>query len=432
MGIIKRLLIPILKKIPGVGAYLSEKDKMQQTIFTLEKQKGDLEKNIKTNQGKLYSFTDKEPHIRFITNQLDATGAPHIFRDVIKEFRGKYPELPATLSTFRPVNEEYREEIEKLGIETIIHDRIDTEITFTKNDIVVLNSAAHSFDLKQSIFSQLKNNSIRGLVWYIQEDWPDTFFNDEERQLIHKLLSQGRIIIFNPAEKSLKNIRKFFNDQEHIKKQVYKVQIPSKYHRARQSSDFDKLTFIMIGKTGGGIKGHLPILYAFLNFKKIYYDNRPSLYRNFELRFIGLEEDFLSRQIIQHASSLGESFRYYTPLSHRKTLDVISEANITICYSIRECLPIFVFEGMISGHPLLRKNVSGMEEQLEDGVNGYLLDANNFYNVLSTIERILNKKSTSNAKLLQMSKKSYNIARKFETISYDTIINEIVALFNRR
>ena len=73
-----------------------------------------------------------------------------------------------------------------------------------------------------------------------------------------------------------------------------------------------------------------------------------------------------------------------------------------------------------------------MEEQLEDGVNGYLLDANNFYNVLSTIERILNKKSTSNAKLLQMSKKSYNIARKFETISYDTIINEIVALFNRR
>ena len=68
----------------------------------------------------------------------------------------------------------------------------------------------------------------------------------------------------------------------------------------------------------------------------------------------------------------------------------MKDANITICYSLMEALPLFVFEGMLAGHPVLRNDSSGMEEQLEDGKNGFYLDTNDFDQVVATIERVTN------------------------------------------
>ena len=72
---------------------------------------------------------------------------------------------------------------------------------------------------------------------------------------------------------------------------------------------------------------------------------------------------------------------------------------MTICYSVAEALPVFVFEGMLAGHALLRNECSGMEEQLEDGRNGFLLKSDDFWQMVGTIERILNRTSTSDVQL---------------------------------
>jgi glycosyltransferase involved in cell wall biosynthesis len=422
---LRKALGAFLRHAPIINKYLSEKRDMYRDILTLEQHIRNMEENEKTKHGRLFTFSEKIPHIRFISNQLDATGAPLVFIDMMAEFIKTYPNVPISLNTFKPVDGKYLKEVEQIGIKTIVHERMDVEINFTRGDVVALNTAGHSIELKNSIYKSLEGGIAKKLVWYIQEDWPESFFSEEEKARIQKLLSLNKIIIFSPAKKALSNLQKFFDNTTNINKQPYKLNIPAEYHIQRAPEDFNKLNFLMVGKTGGGIKGHMPILYAFLAFKEFFYDKNPDKYRDFELRMMALEDDLLSKQIGRHVGELEKHFREYPPLPHEEALNVIRDSNITICYSMRECLPIFVFEGMVAGHPLLRNEVSGFSEQLENGENGYLLKNNSYKQVLGVIEQILNKDSTANKQLSNMSQRSNEIARKFENNNYEMITKAI-------
>jgi glycosyltransferase involved in cell wall biosynthesis len=85
---------------------------------------------------------------------------------------------------------------------------------------------------------------------------------------------------------------------------------------------------------------------------------------------------------------------------------------------MRECLPLFVFEGMVMGHPILRNDSSGIDEQLEEGKNGYELSSTDFWQMVATIERVLNRETTNDTALALMSKRSYAIAKSQEDHSY--------------
>jgi glycosyltransferase involved in cell wall biosynthesis len=163
-----------------------------------------------------------------------------------------------------------------------------------------------------------------------------------------------------------------------------------------------------------------------MNFKTDYYDKNPDHYRNFSLEFIGLGSDFLSRQIENHApKGLGAHFTSRKHILHEEYLEIVLKSNVTICYSLREALPLFVFEGMYAGHVVMRNDSSGMAEQLDPEKNGYYLDSKNYYQVVRSIEEILNKQKTSNQKLAEMSARSYAIASKQADNSYAKICSAI-------
>jgi glycosyltransferase involved in cell wall biosynthesis len=132
----------------------------------------------------------------------------------------------------------------------------------------------------------------------------------------------------------------------------------------------------------------------------------------------------LSRQVISHAAALGDHFSYHGKVTWLENLAIGAKANFTICYSIREALPLFVFEGMAAGHPLLRNDSSGMEEQLFQGKNGFLLETNDYDQVLATIEKVLNKKKVSNTILAEMSAYSNKIALQQEKNNYTIILED--------
>jgi glycosyltransferase involved in cell wall biosynthesis len=416
----------IAKNIPGFNNYLAEKQIIHQQLSESKEKTTKLEMENRNLKLRLERLTDQAiPQVRFITNQLNATGAPLVFLDVVLDFLKKYPKYPVDFHTFLPVDEKYIADLQQYGVELVIHKERDTALDFVEGDVVVLNTAGHSSALKNSVYEAIESNIVKKLVWYIQEDWPEIFFTDDEKQRIAKYLEQNKLTIFNPAERALSNIQKFFSNESNIRLLPYRIKLPKNFQQVHKADDFNKIKFTMVGRTGEGIKGHLPILYALITFKKLFYDNHPEDYRDFELRLIAIEDDLLSRQIIKHGKDLGEHLMIYPPLPHDQALDVIKNSNITICYSMRECLPVFVYEGMITGHPLLRNDVSGLEEQLEDGKNGFLLNSKSYLQVLETIEKILNKNSISNEKLAQMSKRSYEIAKKAENNSYELILNEI-------
>lgn len=420
----KKVAVNLVKKVPTVRRYLDEKKAMGVQLLKQHEQITQLRENKRINRGSTEHRKNQQPYIRFITNQLDATGAPLIFMEVAKDFIKQHPKAPVDFTTFTPTNNQYVEVLKSLGFITTIHDRRDVELDFVKGDVVILNTVAHETRLKNSIYNALEAGIIKKFIWYMHEDWPEIFFDEAERQRIRKLLDRGKVTIFLPAVKALNNHQKLYGGKKNLKKLPYRIIIPGEYYMHREPEEFDKLTFIMVGKTGEGLKGHLPILYAFLTFKRMYYDHNPKTYRDFELRFMSIEADYLSLQILRHAPGLGKHFKHYPPLPHDEALDVIRESNITICYSMRECLPIFVFEGMATGHPILRNDVSGMEEQLVEGENGWLLDSNNYDQVVETIEKVLNHSSSSNDELAKMSHKSHQIAKKQGKNSYEALIRE--------
>jgi hypothetical protein len=80
---------------------------------------------------------------------------------------------------------------------------------------------------------------------------------------------------------------------------------------------------------------------------------------------------------------------------------------------------------MLMGHPILRNDCSGVDEQLEAGRNGFLLDSEDYQQVVETFELILNRRKTSNGRLAAMSARSHAIALKQRENRYGHLIGEV-------
>lgn len=358
----------------------------------------------------------------FVSHQLDMSGAPFIAMDMAMEFKaaGKKVEF----YTYLPTHKDNLLKLNKAGIKPHVLMNKDMVPSFISGDTVVLNTVAHSEVVKEAVFRHAETNQLN-VIWYLHEDDPELLFRGDEKARIKHMLEAGQMKLLIAAHKMRSNYIHYFGTNKNILLQPYKHVVPRKYHRTLNGKVFtDKLSFVLPGTISDGRKGQLPIFYAFLQFYEAHFRLHKELYRDFELVLVGTSDDFLSRQILAHAPALEGHFKHYGRVTWSKCLDIIAECNVTICYSIRECLPLFVFEGMISGHPILRNDSSGMEEQLIVGKNGLYLESRDFNQVVKTIETMLNKQKTPDSLLAKMSKKSYEIAKVQETHSYLTSIEE--------
>ena len=336
-------IIRIVKKAKKIPAY-AKKHGTRNTISLVH---GIIARKI----ARYIPAKNQTGRMLFISHQLDMSGAPFVLMDMVKQVRQTHPSLPLEFVTFVPVHHQNISALNKIGIKPkIILDRQVVPEIFA-NDVVVLNTSAHSEGLKEELFSRLESGRLKKLVWYIHEDDPELVFRPDEHVRMKTLLASGKLKILIAAKKMRENYVKAFGHPEAIVYQTYKMVTAQKYHRTLKATDFhDKLSFILPGTVGDGRKGQLPLFYAFAAFYKQYYVKTPSHYREFELVFVGVITDFLSRQLVKHKNTLGEGrFKTYGHLTKEENLEVVLKSNMTACYSMRECLPLFVFEGMITG-----------------------------------------------------------------------------------
>jgi glycosyltransferase involved in cell wall biosynthesis len=414
---VKSKLARISRKVGKVPAY-AKKYGLRNTYHAVGSV---VERRI---QKHLTSDSAREPRIVIVSHQLDMSGAPFIIMDFAVSLKKAYPALPVDFYTFNPAHHENIVKLNKAGIRPKILTDRDAVINFAKGDVVVFNTAAHSNPLKWDVFSKLESGYLSKLIWYVHEDEPELIFNGGEANKMKSLMKDGKLEILTAAVMTRDHYRKYFEDDDHINIQSYQVITPEKYHRTLKAKDFsDKLSFVLPGTVGDGRKGQMPIFYAFAEFMRTTYSKNPKKYRDFELVYVGLTDDFLSRQLMRQAdAALGSHFVGHGRVTKEEVLDIISNSNVTICYSIRECLPLFVFEGMIMGHPILRNDCSGIDEQLVDGKNGLYLESKDYGQVVDTIEKILNKETTSDKTLEKMSKTGYDISLKQEKNDYSAMI----------
>ncbi|MGY4893767.1 MAG: glycosyltransferase [Candidatus Saccharimonadota bacterium] len=422
-GKIKKVLVKV-KKVPRYARKYGLKNTLVTSTSTIQRR---LSKYIKTSQS-------SAPRVVVVSHQLDMSGAPFVIMDFAIAMKKAHPEMPMEFYTFNPAHHDNISELNKHGIKPKIIFNKDAVIDFNDGDVVVFNTVAQSQPLKDTVFRGLESGKIKKLFWYVHEDEPELIFSTGEAKYIGELMKLGKIEIVTAAVMTRDHYREYFNNEDAINIQPYQVITPRKYHKTLTSSDFkDKLSFVLPGTIGDGRKGQLPIFYAFADFLENTYSKNPDQYRDFELVYVGVGDDFLSRQIKKHATkALGNRFIEYGRVTKEECLEIIIKSNMTVCYSLRECLPLFVFEGMTAGHPILRNDSSGIDEQLEQGKNGYYLDSHDYSQIKEVIEEVLNKSKTTDKKLESMSKRSNTIALQQEKNTYDYLIEGVKGVFDAK
>lgn len=365
------------------------------------------------------------PRLVVVSHQLNYSGAPYVLLDLLAAIREAGITTPIDFRTFLPVDKSIIGDLNRLGIRPKIYPQKNRGFTFAPGDTLLLNTVSHSFMLKDSAFRAAETGNLKKIIWYVHEDQPELLFTAVEKARIRKLLLSKKLVIFTLAHRCWENYKKFFETEEGIFVEPYRFSLPEGNRKKRDAKDFETAKFILPGTINDARKGQPPVFYAFIDFFQTYYSKNPGHYRDFELTFVGAGNDFLSRQFEDHAPGLDSHFRLLPTVSRDESLRLIMESNLTICYSLREALPLFVYEGMLAGHPLLRNDCSGMEEQLEPGKNGWLLESKDYRSLIETIETVLNKKKTPNAALAAMSAESYRIAMEQSKNDYASLIAQL-------
>lgn len=365
----------------------------------------------------------------FISHPLDNTGAPVVLMQVIKEFATKFggknvlvvaPGIqPAQLRELRELNVTVEKAVFGMGFRFI-----RMQLGLSRNDFVLMNTVAIYDNYRDFIMLWLKSGRLRHAYWFIHEDKAQLpvihkeFLEKQNLKQVHSLMKQGKLSVFLPSERTKQEYNQLLNTSL-VQTVNLRVEVDNKYKHTRPASDYQSIDFLLQGTPGDGRKGHLIALAAFHEFLRTSYDKSPENYRDFRVHFVSIGDDYISQQVRSIGDTiLGKRLKLYPSVPKKEVLVIYQKCNAVLCCSLNETFGLYVAEGMFMGHVVLRNNCAGVDEQLQAGVNGYLVDSENFKQFADVIEKVLNKKTSSNQALQKMGQASQEIIAKYDDPSY--------------
>ncbi|RKV93932.1 MAG: glycosyltransferase family 1 protein [Candidatus Saccharimonas sp.] len=383
------------------------------------------------NRMKRAKSTVKGKRYFFFSHPIDYTGAPLVLLDVIKDFTEKVP--AKNISLIYPGGEKpLINRIRKLGISLdkavlgIGGRLIRAQLGIKKDDFVLLNTVAIYSNYRDCILWMLETDQLNEATWFIHEDKPELRFGEDKGLInrIENLIKSGKLKIFVPSHQTAEEYNDYFSTDK-IKVITLRVEVPEIYESEHKTSDFNTIRFMLSGTSTDGRKGQLLAISALAKLQAEYISKDPSQYRDFSLTLLAVgKDDYISSQVRSIGKGLlGNKVAFYETKPKDEAMEFTSKCNATICSSLNETFGLFVAEGMLMGHILIRNKASGYHEQIVDGKNGYLVNTNNINEFTKILEKIVNK-NQSNADLKKMSDSSFEMAQKFKKANYyDQLIN---------
>lgn len=352
------------------------------------------------------------PKIQIWSHEITKSGAPLVLIDIIQQWR-RDDNFPDNISFNFPfgarVDNALHSELYIDGIN--FNETRMSETVFNTDDIVIINSSAQPHWLYEKIINQLQIGVIKHLYFYIHEDNEHTTgATNAYKEPLQHLISKDKITIYTPSARSTENWKKYFDTDKNIFPMPGHISFSEKMFKQKQENEFNDINFVIVGSREVR-KGILNVLHALQTVEKYHIQKYPDKYRNFTLTIVGDDHryDFHNIFIKNEASYFKDRVKLIGNTSHDKVYDILKNTNLTITYSIADSLSMVTFEGMAFGHPIVRSEASGKDEQLIVGKNGWLTHTNNWGELVDAIEEILNKDKTSNKKLSQMSHESIKI-----------------------
>lgn len=381
------------------------------------------------------TVSNRHPHVPqkavFLSHPIDNTGAPlvllEIMRDFVPHFSTKHIHLISPATKPHILNDLLRQGyvIHKMAL-AVGRRFIQADLNIRPDDFVLMNTVSVHENYKSFILWMLDVNKLRHAYWFIHEDGPELFFkNQKEIKFIKHLVHAKKLTILVPSQQTASDYNKFF-DTDLVKPITLRVNVPKEYHIKKHASDFDTARFLISGNPLDGRKGQLLFLAALQKFNFTYRDKDPESYRDYSLDLLAIGHDYISQQIrILGDKILGDKIHIHPVLTYDQAITIANKCNITVCTSLNESFALYVAEGMLLGNVLLRNRSSGWQEQIKDGVNGYLFNNDDIDQLVDKIELLLNKKKTTSQQLSIMGGKSLDMASKFIEANYfDQIFEE--------
>lgn len=366
----------------------------------------------------------------FISHPIDDTGAPLVLLDIINDFNEFYDDreinivAPAIKRNILNSLLSKKYKIHKM-VDGIGGRIIQAGLRISKDDFVLMNTLAVYKNYKEYFFWMLESGRLNHAHWFIHEDNPTLHFADKrEVARIKRLIASDKLTILVPSKQTADEYNHYF-DTDRVQAILLRVQVPPKFQAQRTTSDFDTIRFFISGNPLDGRKGQLFFLAALQLFEANYRTTDPNQYRPYTLDLVAIGNDYISEQITSIGKAiLGDNINIHPVVSREKALEITFNCNVTVCSSLNETFAIFVAEGMLMGHPIIRNNTSGWQEQIMNNKNGFIFNTLDINRLTECIRKILDR-DLSNETLLKMSKESQKISSTFNDANY---YNQIIKL----
>lgn len=380
-----------------------------------------------------------DPSIKVWSNELTNSGAPLVLLSVLEELTkrslgtGEIKKIELFYPVGCRIEGSFVDRVTALGVDLILDSSLVRN--FNKDDIVIINSSGYGVQLYDNILNNMENGVLRHLFFYIHEDGPLwTGMNHHSfvpiRDRITKLLHNDKMTIYTPSEKTQEKWTDFFKTDINFKIMPGKVNLSPRDIIPRGESDFNDIKFILSG-TVEPRKMQLSVLGAFDCFYEYFYRKHPERYREWALDIVGAyanEPTNIYNNNVKKYDGKYNRISIHDRMSSDRALDMAKSSNVSIMYSSDESYGMVMIEGMAFGHPIIRSEASGVDEQLRGGLTGWSVSTADLSTLVDAIEEILNKDKTSFEQLVKMSVASNKMAVENMSSSY-AIINDIAEIY---
>ena len=372
----------------------------------------------------------RPPQFVFISHPINNTGAPIVLLQIIEEYVRKYG--AKRVRVIAPgIEKEQKMHLRKLGIGVeqavfgIGFRFIRLQLRLQKDDFVLMNTAAIYDNYRDFILLWLRTGRLKHAYWFIHEDIAQLpivhkeFLDKRNLTQVSQLIASDSLSLLLPSKRTAEEYNQLL-DIRAARTINLRVEVDEQYTHPKTEEDFTEINLLLSGTAGDGRKGQVLALSALQCFIKDYYEKHPEQYRPFKLHLVAVSEnEYISQQIRWISRSLmPKHVVIYDSLPKAEALATASSCNVVVCCSLNETFGLYVAEGMLMGHVVLRNNSAGVDEQLQEGVNGYAIDHTDIHDFAAKLERLLNKSSTTNKQLLAMSRQSQKIIHDYVRYAY--------------
>lgn len=140
--------------------------------------------------------------------------------------------------------------------------------------------------------------------------------------------------------------------------------------------------------------------------------------KNIKVTFVGDGSDFNKAKMVADELQLGESVVFLG--ARTDVAELLPKFDVFLLLSNWEGFPISIIEAMRAGLPVIASDVGGVKEAVQDGVNGYLVDADdiNLMQILSRLAECYEDMSCLGTQGRRSYLKYFTVRNMLENISY--------------